>query len=163
MRYFRLLKSFFAVAALSLAAVHAYADKPAVIRIGVAQQGNGDPPTFGGSPAATVQLQQSLEKEFAADGIKVEWLFFKGAGPAVNEAIANNALDFAYQGDLPSVLGRANGLKTRLLLASGVRVGIKIAVPTDSDIRSIKDLKGRRVSIWDRKPFSVRTLRSCSW
>jgi hypothetical protein len=59
MRYFRLLKSFFAVAALSLAAVHAYADKPAVIRIGVAQQGNGDPPTFGGSPAATVQLQQS--------------------------------------------------------------------------------------------------------
>jgi sulfonate transport system substrate-binding protein len=148
MRYFRLLKSFFAVAALSLAAVHAYADKPAVIRIGVAQQGNGDPPTFGGSPAATVQLQQSLEKEFAADGIKVEWLFFKGAGPAVNEAIANNSLDFAYQGDLPAVLGRANGLKTRLLLASGVRSGVKIAVPPDSDIRSIKDLKGRRVSIF---------------
>ncbi len=37
MRYFRLLKSFVAIAALSLAAVHAYADKPAVIRIGVAQ------------------------------------------------------------------------------------------------------------------------------
>jgi hypothetical protein len=36
MRYFRLLKSFVAVATLSLAAVHAYADKPAVIRIGVA-------------------------------------------------------------------------------------------------------------------------------
>jgi sulfonate transport system substrate-binding protein len=97
MHYSRLLKSFFAVATLSLAAVHAYADKPAVIRIGIAQQGNGDLPTFGGSPAATVQLQQSLEKEFAADGIKVEWLFFKGAGPAVNEAIANKSLGFAYQ------------------------------------------------------------------
>lgn len=36
------------------------------------------------------KLQQSLEKEFAADGIKVEWLFFKGAGPAVNEPIPDS-------------------------------------------------------------------------
>ncbi|WP_144112734.1 ABC transporter substrate-binding protein [Paraburkholderia sp. BCC1886] len=148
MRAIRLLKSLFTVAMFSLAASHAYADKPAVIRIGVAQQGTGDPPTFGGSPAATVQLRQSLEKEFAADGIKVEWLFFKGAGPAVNEAIADKSLDFALQGDLPAVLARANGLKTRLILASGVRSGIKIAVPPDSDVHGIKDLKGRRVSIF---------------
>ena len=135
-------------AALSLSAHAAYAEKLSVIRIGVAQQGTGDPPTFGGSPAATVQLQQLLEKEFAADGIQVQWLFFKGAGPAVNEAIADKSLDFAFQGDLPAVLARANGLKTHILLESGVRAGIKVAVPPDSDIHSIKDLKGRRVSIF---------------
>ncbi|MCX4161585.1 MULTISPECIES: ABC transporter substrate-binding protein [Paraburkholderia] len=148
MRYPRFLKLLLVLSTLSIAAVNAHADKPATIRIGVADQGTGDPPTFGGSPAATVQQQQLLEKEFAADGIKVEWLFFKGAGPAVNEAIANKSLDFAFQGDLPAVLARANGLKTRILLESGVRVGIKIAVPPDSDIHSIKDLKGRRVSIF---------------
>jgi sulfonate transport system substrate-binding protein len=148
MRYFKLLKSLAVFAALATATLNAYADKPSVIRIGVAQQGAGDPPTFGGSPAATVQQQKLLEKEFAADGIKVEWLFFKGAGPAVNEAIADKSLDFAFQGDLPSVLGRANGLKTHILLESGVRVGIKIAVPPDSDIHTVKDLKGRRVSIF---------------
>jgi sulfonate transport system substrate-binding protein len=148
MRYLRLLKSVLVAATLSLAAMHAYADKPTVIRIGVAEQGTGDPPTFGGSPAATVQIQQLLEKEFAPDGIKVEWLFFKGAGPAVNEAIADKSLDFAFQGDLPSVLARANGLKTRILLESGVRVGVKVAVPSDSDIHSIKDLKARHVSIF---------------
>lgn len=135
-------------AALSFASLQAFADKPTVIRIGVAQQGTGDPPTFGGSPAATVQNQQLLEKEFAADGIKVQWLFFKGAGPAVNEAIADNSLDFAFQGDLPAVLARANGLKTHILLESGVRSGVKIGVPTDSDIKSIKDLKGKRVAIF---------------
>ena len=148
MRYFKLLKSLAVFTAFATATLHAYADKPSVIRIGVAQQGAGDPPTFGGSPAATVQLQQLLEKEFAADGIKVQWLFFKGAGPAVNEAIADKSLDFAFQGDLPSVLGRANGLKTHILLESGVRVGIKIAVPPDSDIHTVKDLKGRRVAIF---------------
>lgn len=145
---FALLKSVLLAAAIALSATQAHADKPAVIRIGVAQQGAGDPPTFGGSPAATVQQQQLLEKEFAADGIKVEWLFFKGAGPAVNEAIADKSLDFAFQGDLPAVLGRANGLKTRILLESGVRVGVKVAVPPDSQIKSVKDLKGQRVSIF---------------
>lgn len=147
-RTFALLKSVLLTAAIALTATQAHADKPAVIRIGVAQQGAGDPPTFGGSPAATVQQQQLLEKEFAADGIKVEWLFFKGAGPAVNEAIADKSLDFAFQGDLPSVLGRANGLKTHILLQSGVRVGVKVAVPPDSQIKSVKDLKGQRVSIF---------------
>ncbi|QGZ64420.1 ABC transporter substrate-binding protein [Paraburkholderia acidisoli] len=147
MRPSRVLQYLFCVA-LSFAAAQAFADKPTVIRIGVAQQGAGDPPTFGGSPAATVQGQQWLEKEFAADGIKVEWLFFKGAGPAVNEAIADNALDFAFQGDLPAVLARANGLKTHILLESGVRSGVKIGVPPDSGIKSIKDLKGKRVAIF---------------
>ncbi|BDC43427.1 ABC transporter substrate-binding protein [Paraburkholderia terrae] len=147
-RTFTLVKSVLLATALAFTVPQAHADKPAVIRIGVAQQGAGDPPTFGGSPAATVQQLQLLEKEFAADGIKVEWLFFKGAGPAVNEAIADKSLDFAFQGDLPSVLGRANGLKTRILLESGVRVGVKIAVPPDSPVQSVKDLKGRRVSIF---------------
>jgi len=147
-RTFTLAKSVLLATALAFTVPQAHADKPAVIRIGVAQQGAGDPPTFGGSPAATVQQLQLLEKEFAADGIKVEWLFFKGAGPAVNEAIADKSLDFAFQGDLPSVLGRANGLKTRILLESGVRVGVKIAVPPDSNVQSVKDLKGRRVSIF---------------
>jgi sulfonate transport system substrate-binding protein len=147
-RAFTFAKFALFAAVLGFMIPHAYADKPSVIRIGVAQQGVGDPPTFGGSPAATVQQQQLLEKEFAKDGIKVEWLFFKGAGPAVNEAIADKSLDFAFQGDLPSVLGRANGLKTHILLESGVRVGVKIAVPPDSPVRTVKDLKDRRVSIF---------------
>ncbi|CAH2916683.1 MAG: Alkanesulfonates-binding protein [uncultured Paraburkholderia sp.] len=144
----RLIRSVVIACACGLAAGAACADKPATIRIGIAQQGNGDPPTFGGSAAATVQQQQLLEKEFSADGIKVEWLFFKGAGPAVNEAIADRSVDFAFQGDLPSVLGRANGLKTRILLESGVRVGVKIGAPPDSDVHSIKDLKDKRVGLF---------------
>ena len=131
-----------------VAATSVLAAAPAVVRIGVATQGYGDPPVFGGSPAATAQLQHLTEDALKPDGVKVEWLFFKGAGPAVNEALANRQIDFAYQGDLPAVLGRANGLKTKLLLESGVRTGVYLAVPPDSDIKSVKDLKGKRVAIF---------------
>ncbi|SAL73561.1 nitrate ABC transporter substrate-binding protein [Caballeronia udeis] len=131
-----------------LAATSVLAAAPAVVRIGVATQGYGDPPVFGGSPAATAQLQHRVEDALKPDGVKVEWLFFKGAGPAVNEALANRQIDFAYQGDLPAVLGRANGLKTKLLLESGVRTGVYLAVPPGSDIKSVKDLKGKRVAIF---------------
>ena len=89
-----------------------------------------------------------MKKNSRPTASRSQWLFFKGAGPAVNEAIANNSLDFAFQGDLPAVLARANGLKTHILLESGVRAGIKIAVPPDSDVHTIKDLKGRRVGIF---------------
>lgn len=139
-----LLLAFFSAATAGAA----HAAEPAVVRIGVAQQGVGDPPVFGGSPAATAQLQHRVEDALHADNIRVEWIFFKGAGPAVNEALANKQLDFAYQGDLPAVLGRANGLKTHLLVASNVRAGVYLAVPPGSDIKSVKDLKGKRVGIF---------------
>jgi sulfonate transport system substrate-binding protein len=136
-------------AALAMvAATSVLAAAPAVVRIGVATQGYGDPPVFGGSSAATAQLQHRVEDALAPDNVKVQWLFFKGAGPAVNEALANRQIDFAYQGDLPAVLGRANGLKTKLLIETSVRTGVYLAVPPDSDIKSVKDLKGKRVVIF---------------
>ncbi len=138
-----------AVSLLLLIQGQAHAAAPlTTIRIGVASQGMGDPPTFGGSIAATVQQQALLEQEFKPDGIQVQWVFFKGAGPAVNEALANHQLDFAFEGDLPSVLARANGIQTHLLLASGVRSDVKLGVPAGSTIQSVKDLKGHKVGIF---------------
>ncbi len=136
-----------AALALSIASISANA-APQVIRIGVATAGGGDPVTWGGSPGGVVRVNQWLENEFKASGVQVEWLFFKGAGPAVNEALSNKQIDFAYQGDLPQVIGRANGLKTKLLLVSGARNNLYVATPAQSGIRSITDLKDKKVSIF---------------
>jgi sulfonate transport system substrate-binding protein len=119
-----------------------------VIRIGVATAGGGDPITYGGSPGGVARANQWLEDAFKADGVKVEWLFFKGAGPAVNEALSNKQIDFAYQGDLPAVVGRANGLKTRLVLVSGARNNLYVVTPPNSPLKSIEDLKDKRVAIF---------------
>ena len=121
---------------------------PQVIRIGIATAGGGDPVTWGGSPGSVARANQWLEEAFKDSGIRVEWLFFKGAGPAVNEALSNQQIDFAYQGDLPSIVGRSNGLKTKLLLASGVRNNLYVVTPAQSDISSLQDLKGKKVAIF---------------
>jgi sulfonate transport system substrate-binding protein len=133
--------------ALSLSLVTGIAQAD-VLRIGVASAGGGDPVTFGGSTLGIARNQQLLEKAFAGSGTDVQWFFFKGAGPAVNEALSNQQIDFAYEGDLPQVVARANGLDTHLLAAIGTRSNVYVAVPKGSDIHSLADLKGKKVAIF---------------
>lgn len=121
-----------------------------VVRIGFASIGAGNRQFTGGSPIAASHAEGWLERDLAGErGVEIRWFFFAGAGPAVNEALANNQLDFALQGDLPAVIGRANGLRTKLILANGVNNPIYLAVPPDSTIRGPADLRGKRVA-WHR-------------
>jgi sulfonate transport system substrate-binding protein len=127
----------------------ARAAAPSVIRIGVPGVGIGNRPITGGSPPATVALRGLLEEEFKAQGIKIQWNYLRGAGPAVNELFANGLADFGFGlGDLPSIIGRAGGLKTRLLAAAGIRQNTYLVVPADSSINGIQDLRGKKVSIF---------------
>ncbi|WP_112069470.1 ABC transporter substrate-binding protein [Herbaspirillum rubrisubalbicans] len=118
-----------------------------VIRIASPDLSAGPKPFAGTSTVSLAHIRGALEQEFAKDGIKIEWSFFKGAGPAVNEALANRQIDFAYLGDLASIIGRAGGVQTRLLLA--VRgSNTYLGVPPDSSIATLKDLKGKRVALF---------------
>jgi len=144
----RFVRPFAGLAVATLAMTSPAFAAPEAIRIGIATAGGGDPVTWGGSPGSVARVNNWLEEEFKPSGIKVEWLFFKGAGPAVNEALSNRQIDFAYQGDLPSIVGRANGLQTKLLMVSGARNNLYLVTPPQSDIHAIKDLKGRTVSIF---------------
>lgn len=146
--------------ALLLTAAAAFAQTPAVIRIGVATGGVGTPPRTGSSTVGLVNAQGLLEKEFAKDNIKVDWIFFKGAGPAVNEALVNHQLDFAWQGDLPSIVHRAGGVKTRIIAGSGVRNGLYLGVPPDSAITKLEDLKGKRVAVFKGTNLHLAAVRA---
>jgi len=133
---------------------------PSTIRIGVATGGVGTPPRTGSSSIGIANAEGLLEKEFEKDGIKVEWIFFKGAGPAVNEALVNHQLDFAWQGDLPSIVHRAGGVKTKIVVASGVRNGLYLGVPPDSKITKLEDLKGKRVAVFKGTNLHLAAVRA---
>ncbi|MBV7482939.1 ABC transporter substrate-binding protein [Bordetella sp. BOR01] len=144
----RLLAGAAATVAAAYVPRTALAATPDTLRIAVATAGGGDPITWGGSPGSVARLNGWVEDTFKNTGTRIEWLFFKGAGPAVNEAISNKQIDFAYHGDLPSTVGRSNGLKTRILLISGARNNLYVVTPPDSSINSIEALKDKRVSIF---------------
>jgi sulfonate transport system substrate-binding protein len=131
-----------------LSVAPARAEAPSEIRIAFPQVGVGNRPTVGASVLATVHLQGKLEQEFQKDGIKIRWNFLRGAGPAVNELYANGLVDFSTLGDLPSIVGRASGLKTHVLATSNVGGNAYLAVPSDSNIQGVRDLKGKRVAIF---------------
>jgi len=128
------------------AVLRAAPQSPPRLRIGVAMAGLGGRPYSLGSAISVMHVQGLLEKEFAPDGTVIEWQFFAGAGPAVNEALANNALDFAWQGDLPEIVARSRGLGTKQLFVAGNRWPVYVVVAKDSSISSLADLKGKTVA-----------------
>ncbi|MBV8621095.1 MAG: ABC transporter substrate-binding protein [Curvibacter sp.] len=118
-----------------------------VIRIGTPELGSGTHPFPGGNPLSVLKARGWLEDEFKADHIRVEWTTFRGAGPAVNEALAAKQLDLVFLGDLASVIGKSRGLPTRLIAVVGRNSNSYLAVAPGSDIKGFADLKGRKVSV----------------
>jgi sulfonate transport system substrate-binding protein len=120
---------------------------PTVIRIGSPDLGTNGKSSPGGSALAIVHHNKWLEEEFAKDGIKIEWNFFRGAGPAIAEALSAKQLDVVYLGDLASVIGRSRGLPTRYLVATGRGSNSYLATAPGSDIKTLADLKGKKVAV----------------
>ncbi|WP_093167256.1 hypothetical protein [Variovorax sp. YR216] len=115
-----------------------------MIRLAAPEQGSAGKSFAGAGPVSLVYAQKALESEFEKDGVKIEWKFFKGAGPAINEALATGQLDVVFLGDLAGVIGRASSLKTRLVAAGGRGSNSYLATALGANIQSFKDLKGTR-------------------
>jgi sulfonate transport system substrate-binding protein len=137
-----------ALIGLSSAARAADGGKPATIRIGFPGAGTGGRPLPSTGYTANVVFRNELEQEFAADGIKIEWKYYVGAGPALNEAYANGLLDFCFgHGDLPLIVGRSTGLKHKILMSSGRGGDTYFVTPATSTAKAVSDLKGKTLSV----------------
>ena len=132
------------------------------IRIGYPGTGLDDRPFGYGDYPAVAHVQHLVEDAFKDQpDVKVTWTFFRGAGPALNESLAAGQLDFAAGlGDLPSIVGRSRGLPTRFLASAGSHDPIYLAVGPKSDIRSIDDLRGRKVAQFRGTNLQIATDRA---
>ncbi|WP_374864662.1 ABC transporter substrate-binding protein [Brucella cytisi] len=119
-------------------------EAPSVIRFGDVGFGFGQP--FGVGLQAIADAKGFIADEFKGTNSKVEFTYFTGTGPAINEALSNGQLDFASYGAVPNTIGKANGLDTVLIASYGGTTIFGAARP-DLDIKSIADLKGKRVAI----------------
>lgn len=143
-----LLRAFAVLFGLGLVPALAHAEeKPTVIRIANPGVGIGGRPVVAYGAWSLLHIKGQLEEEFKSDNIQIKWTFARGAGPAVNEQFANNLADISHLGDLPSIIARSSGLKTKALAASGL-TNLYIAVPADSSIQSVKDLVGKKLAVF---------------
>jgi len=134
------LKTFLVISAFAIAQAEQSAG---VIRMGLV--GNPFDKPIASGILGYAQDHKLFEQEFEKDGIKVQWEFYKGTGPAINEGLASSNVDIASYGDLPAILGKSGGIPTKLVAPGSVGQNIYVGVKPKSPFKTILDLKGKRV------------------
>jgi len=72
-----------------------------------------------------------------------------------NESFTNRRVDFAFYGDLPSVILNASGIRTRLVVPGSLGNNTYLAVPATSSAKTLHDLKGKRIALHRGRPWEV--------
>lgn len=107
-----------------------------VIRIGYQKYGN----------VILLKAKGTLEPKLEAIGYKVTWAEFP-FGPPLLEAINAGAIDFGHTGEAPPVFAQAAGSAIVYVAHEPPAPGGEaILVPKDSPIKSVAELKGKKVA-----------------
>ncbi len=123
------------VASLGLAGV-ALADAPKEIRVDFA---------YYSPPSLVLKKFGWLEEEFKKDNIPVKWVLSAGSNRAL-EFLNSGAVDFGSTAGLAAVLSRANGNPIKGVYIYERPEWTALVVPAGSPIKSVKDLKGKKVA-----------------
>src|SRR5260370_41507991 len=137
----RWLKRAVASAVLSmttaLAGVGASYGQDKVVRIGFQKYGK----------LVLLKSKGTLEPKLKALGYSVTWTE-SPSGPPLLEAINVGAIDFGNTGETPPVFAQAAGAPIRYVAYEPpAPKGEAIFVPKDSPIKSVADLKGKKVAV----------------
>ncbi|KVW71907.1 sulfonate ABC transporter substrate-binding protein [Burkholderia ubonensis] len=126
----------FALAPLAGTLAHAQGHG-ARLRIGFQKYGN----------FVVLKARGTLEKRLASHGVAVEWLEFP-AGPQLLEGLNAGAIDVGTVGETPPIFAQAAGVDFVYIGSEPPAPrGEAIVVPSDSPIRSVAQLRGKKVAL----------------
>lgn len=133
------MKKLFALAALALTlAFPVFAQSAKELRIGYQK---------GASLLVLQKAQGSLEKKLAPLGVGVKWVEFP-AGPQLLEGLNVGSVDIGYTGEAPPIFAQAAGARFYYIgFDPAAPQAEAVLVLKDSAIRSVADLKGRKVAL----------------
>jgi sulfonate transport system substrate-binding protein len=125
-------------APLLIAAVATHASAQSTLRIGFQKS------------ASLLTLQKSsgsLEKKLAPLGVSVKWVEFP-AGPQLLEGLNVGAVDVGFVGEAPPIFAQAAGARFVYIgFDPAAPEAEAIVVPKDSPIKSVAELKGKKVAL----------------
>jgi sulfonate transport system substrate-binding protein len=112
------------------------ADKPSEIRLDYAYY----------SPSSLVIRRFGwLEEAFKADGIAIKWTLSAGSNRAL-EYLNANSIDIGSTAGLAALLAKANGNPIRAPYIFSRPEWTALVVPKDSPIKTLADLKGKKIA-----------------
>lgn len=131
------LKLSLGTAAVATLSSHARGETvPKEIRIGT-QKGGFFP---------AVRQRHTVEDAFKPLGVEIKWIDFQ-FGPPLLEAINVGSVDFGFVGDSPPIFAQAGGARIRYVAVVKSDGNTQaIIVPQDSPIKTLADLKGKRIA-----------------
>ena len=103
-----------------------------------------------------------LEEDFGKDGTQVKWVLSAGSNRAL-EYLNANSVDIGSSAGLAALLAKANGNPIRTPYVFSRPEWTALVVPKDSPIRTLRDLKGRKVAATkgtDPYLFLLRSLQT---
>ncbi|WP_313949330.1 sulfonate ABC transporter substrate-binding protein [Leptolyngbya sp. FACHB-261] len=94
-----------------------------------------------------LKAQGGLEKRLESLGVSVEWTEFPG-GPQLLEALNVGSIDFGHTGEAPPIFAQAAGAPLVYVANEPASPASEaILVAKDSPIKSVADLKGKKVAL----------------
>jgi sulfonate transport system substrate-binding protein len=102
-----------------------------------------------------------LEQEFKADGTNIKWVFSAGSNRAL-EYLNGNSIDIGSSAGLAALLARANGNPIRTPYIYSRPEWTALVVRKDSPIKTLADLKGKKIAATkgtDPYLFLLRSLQ----
>lgn len=159
MTFTRLVKyvSLFIIVLVAIYGAASHSASPVkTLRVAVVANASSGELTFSGVPQV-IARDPVFKQELDARGIRIEWIPVSTAAVAalVNESFAGKKIDFAFYGDLPSVILNASGIETRLVVSGSVGNNSYLVVPKDSTAKTITDLKGKRIALHRGRPWEA--------
>lgn len=153
----RAIASVSAIVVIALALIaSAVVAQENVLRVAVVANASSGELTFAGIPQIVARDQLFIDA-LAQHNYRVEWVPVSTAAVAtlVNESFAGSKIQFAFYGDLPSLILNSSGVKTRLVVPGSVGNNVYLVVPQDSNAKSIGDLKGKRIALHRGRPWEA--------
>jgi sulfonate transport system substrate-binding protein len=97
------------------------------------------------APYHVARRRRMFEQDPRLANIRISYAEFNDR-PAIATAFSSGNLDLLFSAEIPSILIRAQGEDVRIVAASTYAFQ-EIVVPTQSNIRAVNDLRGRRVAV----------------
>lgn len=105
-----------------------------------------------------LKQRQALEQQLK--GVKISWFEFT-AGPQMLEALTVGSIDFATTGEPPPIFAQSAGSNLVYVGAEPAKPGVSaILVKQDSSIKTLADLKGKKVAFQKGSSAHYHVLRA---